>query len=302
MQDTIQTNSTGTNITSLKVLYAPLTPTTHYPGFQDFIETGIKLWNRFTLPPETTFLVYSYAEIAWAAQTITKILVDSGSDQNRAERTGNDLANAPYGSADCGGANAGMVSNTQAIGVFALCPRNEGTDPYYKGPLQVHEFTHQIQGAQFIGSRLNQQQVMPCWISEGLAHAGGLAAGTKSLQDYLEVRKRQASSPTLRAAREYVATLIKASDLTEEYLKKFYIESSSPNCLDLPSFSLGYSVGFLTTEALAAIGGMESTMLLYTRTANGETFADAFEKIYGITWSDAQSILAKVISKQFSRL
>jgi len=38
---------------------------------------------------------------------------------------------------------------------------------------------------------------------------------------------------------------------------------------------------------------------LYSRTANGEIFEDAFKKIYGISWANAQDILAKVIAKEF---
>jgi hypothetical protein len=192
-----------------------------------------------------------------------------------------------------------MITESQAIGVFGLCARNEGIDPYYNGPLQIHEFTHQIQGAQFIGSKLISQQIFPCWTSEGLAHAAGLSAGTNNLNAYLEVRKLQASHPVLNVAGGHSSTQIEASKVDYDFIKKFYMESSPPTCFTLSSYSLGYSVGFLTTEALASIGGIESTLLLYSRTANGETFEDAFKKIYGISWANAQVILAKVIAKEF---
>jgi len=83
-------------------------------------------------------------------------------------------------------------------------------------------------------------------------------------------------------------------------MKKFYEESSPPGCFQLPSYSLGYSVGFLTTEALASIGGIESTLLLYSRAAGGETFDEAFKNVYGLPWSSAKNVLAKVVSKEFS--
>ena len=299
-QDTLEANSSSTNAGSIRVKYAPLTAKTHYSGFEEYLQTGIKLWNRFTLPPQSTFLVYSYDEIPWAKKQIEKILIASGMDKNEAAARGKNLANAPYGGPECGGANAGMMSDKQAIGVFGLCPRNEGTDPYYEGPLQIHEFTHQLQGAQFIGTKLDSQQILPCWISEGLAHAGGLSAGTTSLSDYLEVRKRQAANPVLGVAGGHSSKQLKASKVDYDFMKKFYGESSPPGCFKLPSYSLGYSVGFLTTEALASIGGIESTLLLYSRAAGGETFEVAFKNIYGLPWSDAKKILAKVVSKQYS--
>ena len=299
-QDTMKANDSSTKTSSIKVIYAPLTPKTHYSGFEEHLGTGIKLWNRFILPPQSTFLVYSYDEIPWAKKQIEKILSASGMEENEAAARGKNLANAPYGGPECGGANAGMMSDKQAIGVFGLCPRNEGSDPYYLGPLQIHEFTHQLQGAQFIGTKLNSQQILPCWISEGLAHAGGLSAGTNTLSDYLEVRKRQASHPVLGVAGGHSSTQVDASSVDIDFMKKFYGESAPPGCFALPSYSLGYSVGFLTTEALASIGGIESTLLLFSRAAGGETFEEAFKNIYGLSWTKAKDILAKVISKQYS--
>ncbi len=298
-QDALKENGKGNLTISIKVIYAPKTANSHYVGFDDYLRTGIQLWNRFYLPPNSTFLVYSYDEIPWAQSTITKILADSGMSQSQARQAGTNLASAPYGNPDCGGANAGMLSDTQAIGVFGLCPRNEGTDPYYEGPLQIHEFTHQIQDSQFVGTKFNKQQILPCWISEGLAHAGGLSAGTKTLNAYLAVRKSQAAHPVLGVAGGGSGGQLDTSSIDYNFMKKFYSESAPPSCFGLPSYALGYSIGFLTTEALAAIGGIESPLLLYTRTASGETFEEAFKNIYGIDWLAAQNILAKVVVKEF---
>jgi len=301
-QEALKENSKSNVTTSIKVLYAPQTATSHYSGFEGYLQTGIQLWNRFFLPPEATFLVYSYEEIPWARETIKKVLTDSGMSEPQALATATNLAKAPYGNPDCGGANAGMITYTQAIGVFGLCARNEGTDPYYDGPLQIHEFTHLLQGSQFAATKLNNQQTLPCWISEGLAHAGGLSAGTKTLDAYLVVRKRQASQPRLGVAGGLAEGNLDFSSVNSNFMKKFYAESSPPGCFALPSYALGYSLGFLTTEALAAVGGIESTLLLYTRTANGETFEEAFKNIYGIEWIAAQDILAKVVAKEFALL
>ena len=159
--------------------------------------------------------------------------------ESQARQVGISLARAPYGVPTCGGANAGMISDTQAIGVFGLCPRNEGSDPYYEGPLQIHEFTHQLQGSQFAGTKLNYQESLPCWISEGLAHAAGLSAGTKTHSAYLIVRKSQASHPVLSVAGGVSGGQIDASSVDYNFMKKFYCESSPPGCFALPGYSLG---------------------------------------------------------------
>jgi hypothetical protein len=299
-QDTLKANNSASQKSTIKVIYAPLTANSHYAGFEDYLRTGIQLWSRFILPPHSTFLVYSFDEIPWAKSAITKVLVDSGMNSKSAAQEGENLSHAPYGGPECGGANAGMMSTTEAIGVFGLCARNEGTDPYYVGPLQIHEFTHQVQGAQYLPSFFKSQTILPCWISEGLAHAGGLSAGTKTLRDYLVVRQRAASHPVLNVAGGHSASEVDPSLVTVDFVKKFYNESAPPGCFQVPEYSLGYSLGLLTTEALSSIGGIESTMLLYSRTAKGETFEQAFKNIYGINWSEASTILSRVIPKEFS--
>lgn len=60
-----------------------------------------------------------------------------------------------------------------------------------------------------------------------------------------------------------------------------------------------YDVGYFAVEALAAIGGIESTMKLVEAMSNGESFEKNFERIYGVSWNEASTILAKVVSLQY---
>jgi hypothetical protein len=60
-----------------------------------------------------------------------------------------------------------------------------------------------------------------------------------------------------------------------------------------------YDIGYFTVEALAAIKGIESTMDLVVGIGNGLSFEDSFRKIYGISWSEAAPILAKVVSATY---
>ena len=54
-------------------------------------------------------------------------------------------------------------------------------------------------------------------------------------------------------------------------------------------------MGFLTVEALSAIGGSDSSMNLYKLMKNN-TFSEAFELTYGSPWDEAKHILASVVS------
>jgi hypothetical protein len=42
-------------------------------------------------------------------------------------------------------------------------------------------------------------------------------------------------------------------------------------------------------------------MDLVVNIGNGATFEDSFKKVYGISWSEAAPILAKVVSAEFTR-
>ena len=62
----------------------------------------------------------------------------------------------------------------------------------------------------------------------------------------------------------------------------------------------GHSVGYAATEALVAIGGPQSTMALISRTADGDTWAEAFEKVYGISWTEGATALGKILAAEYA--
>jgi hypothetical protein len=51
-------------------------------------------------------------------------------------------------------------------------------------------------------------------------------------------------------------------------------------------------------EIFAAIKGPTVQMDLFKEVANGKTFPEAFEKIFGMPWKDAAPIIARVIAKE----
>ena len=61
------------------------------------------------------------------------------------------------------------------------------------------------------------------------------------------------------------------------------------------NYALGMSLGFLTVEALSAIGGSDSSMNLY-KLMTSNTFREAFELTYGSPWDEAKHIIASVVS------
>ena len=67
-------------------------------------------------------------------------------------------------------------------------------------------------------------------------------------------------------------------------------------CVKNPDYVLGYSIGFLTVEAMNAMAGADSAMHMYAVMASGKDFEEAFELIYEISWNDAKSVFAEYVS------
>ena len=185
------------------------------------------------------------------------------------------------------------------------------------GGFIVHELTHSVQGAQFLTSKdaqpghtgvsvLHANNVMtnemPCWIIEGHANFAAYSATSSTLDDYLAIRNGEAAGRSDPSLKSYSA---------EEF--KTYLFGQIPGqCRPMgdqgragssaglqTAYNLGYGVGMLTVEALASIGGTESTMALFTLVAAGYSFPQSFEKVYGISWDAGSTVLSKVLEAEF---
>jgi hypothetical protein len=95
-----------------------------------------------------------------------------------------------------------------------------------------------------------------CWIHEGLPTAIGSAVAETSFASYMNFRKGlpYGWGPTT------------ITDYTQSSLRDYLFNQSAPTCYQNgPLYTLGYSVGTLTTEALIAIGGPQSVMAIFSK-------------------------------------
>jgi len=172
----------------------------------------------------------------------------------------------------------------------------------FQGPMtQVnHEAMHTYQSTQFIYTPFGKNQniladlmhdATPWWFSEGQANGIGIPTFVDNLPDYLRIRNDTVTrNPGSRST-------IPAS--TEAGMKAFLNgqEIAGPQNMN---WMLAYSVGFATVEALIAIGGPQSTLALYTLAAKGEDWQTAFKHVYGISWDEGSTVLAKVLAAEYS--
>ena len=138
-----------------------------------------------------------------------------------------------------------------------------------------------------------------CVFGEGQAHLAGLAVASDSLEEYLQIRKRQVRSHHVEGFNDYSAAAI-----LEEYYRDTDCQPGKS-----PEYDLGYTIGYLTVEALSAIAGPTSSMELNTRAAlygigevTGQEFNQMFQNVYGLSWDEAMPILAEVVSQTFKEL
>ena len=251
--------------------------------FQDnekYIQKGISFWQNFNLPEKYYAFFYNYGDLDWATSELTTTGFEGG------------MARAPCRDGICSGANSGIYQRPPHFGVGVFGINNaDSMDTYRYGPLHIHEVTHSVVASQWISNARNPQQsandASPCWLNEGIAHAAGISLGVETYEEYLDMRSAQVRVRHIQAP---------FNDYSASSVLNYYNKSIPGLCIKNPDYVLGYSIGYLTVEAMNAMSGADSAMHMYSVMATGEKFEEAFEIIYGISWNDAKPIFAEYVS------
>jgi hypothetical protein len=244
--------------------------------------TGI--FKNFSQPPKQTALYYNFNDLNWAKEYLTKFnnpfqTNDTYSDQ-AAEHCPNEL--------QCRGAFGNYAEGTGLIINSVALPDGQWINYFQTSGVQyIHEFTHTVQKAQFLEANSKSHSGYPFWFSEGQPQVAGFTGANKTLDEYNEMRLKWMDVPA-RGLGGY----------SPEDISRFYkLTTNYPQ--DSNVKNLVYYIGYITVEALTALKGIDSTMSLVKAVAAGDTYEQAFKKIYGVEWSYAEPILAQVVSKQF---
>ena len=253
---------------------------------EKFIQKGISFWQNFKLPEKYYGFFYNYRDLEWATSELTTTGFEGG------------MAKAPCRDGICSGANSGIYQKPPhfGVGVFGVHGA-DSIDSYRFGPLHIHEITHSVVASQWIGNARNPQQsandATPCWLNEGIAHAAGISLGVDTYDEYLDMRLLQVTSRHIQAP---------FNDYSAPTVLEYYNKSIPGLCIKNPDYVLGYSIGYLTVEAMNAMSGADSAMHMYSVMASGIDFEQAFEIIYDITWNDAKPIFAEYVSTVITKL
>jgi len=293
------------------------------PRIQQILAREQQLWNGFTQPSFYAMYIYNAADEPVTEQKFTADFMAKGYNYKSAEylngpiraMAGNCSQQLSPGKftgplTECRGANSGGYVDSSDSFLHLGQSANSANDPNTSdGVVIAHEYNHSVQGGQWINNPLCRdpsgagersvcnrnsmanQGFSACWIFEGLPTAVGSAVAETSFASYMNFRKGlpYGWGPTT------------ITDYTQSSLRDYLFNQSAPTCYQNgPLYLLGYSVGTLTTEALIAIGGPQSVMAIFSKGSEGEDFATAFQSVYGISWSDASTILSKVLAAEYA--
>ena len=257
--------------------------------FQDnekYIQKGISFWQNFNLPEKYYGFFYNYGDLDWATSELTTTGFEGG------------MARAPCRDGICSGANSGIYQRPPhfGVGVFGI-HSGDSVDNYRYGPLHIHEVTHSVVASQWIGNARNPQQsandATPCWLNEGIAHAAGISLGVETYEEYLDMRSSQVRARHIQ---------VPFNDYSASTVLDYYNKSIPGDCIKNPDYVLGYSIGYLTVEAMNAMSGADSAMHVYSVMGSGKDFEEACEMIYELSWNDAKPIFAEYVSMVITNL
>ncbi len=185
----------------------------------------------------------------------------------------------------CNGGNAYIDSNLVAFNFVASSPTNRSIAMKNKGETIAHEYFHAIQllPNYDVMYRGNEPKWSPDWIREGTAEWFATNVLSEDF-DFLVNYQRNNSEIDLYR-----------SKLSAEAIGKILTVNNGQS----DNGFYQYNVGAKVAEALVVLKGVDSILEFDRLGAQGQTFENAFQTIYGISWAEAKPILVEAISKYY---
>jgi hypothetical protein len=165
-------------------------------------------------------------------------------------------------------------------------------DNHLSGTLDAHEYLHAIQQNQ-----MNRPTVWPetsdwpsSWYREGQAtFAQNATIYYQSFELYLRNRKSISTE------------LYRDSTFNSQWIQEFFVVNQPPTWFNKYQSWRQYDMGAMLVEVLTALKGPGSTMEIWKLMGTGQTFNQAFEKVYGISFDKALPIISKAIALQLGK-
>ena len=157
-----------------------------------------------------------------------------------------------------------------------------------QGTLESHEYFHNVQQALLAEAGTGR---VPRWLVEGGATwASAAAVFYTDFNKYSSERNRNSNDTLFRFKPD--------ADWLEKFLDPNYKTGWENWTDDKYEHWNVYDIGSLTSEILVSMYGTDTYMNLYKSVGAGKPYAQTFEELYGISWSQAAKLIAQAIVAQ----
>jgi len=290
----IQIKNSSSSLGNVKILVGPNTVMDD-PNTLDSLTLLSKLYSNIAQVKNLTIIKFGKSDIAWAQQQYDLL------HPNNYQPSG--AQNQCSGPNGCDGGNAGINQNGDGVillgqgGSYIGQPIVDGGTRASNGQVAAHEYTHTVQmiNAPCQGGCYGD---LPQWFLEGSAEWSATAARFNgNLDQFLTFRNSDLEG-------QYSQSSMYTPEWVTTYL--------NPNPLFIPNQDNWaywgkydrwdtYAIGMMATEILVDINGPDSIMKLYKDVGAGQSFAQAFQSEFGISWADACPIIGKAISTEIQK-
>lgn len=281
-------NSAQSQLKSVTVFTGPNTKPKYTTPEAAYILIS-RAFSGYKTPGKVYTIQYSIDDLAWAEEK-AKSLIDAASYKIMNENEGGRLVDSNCKS-DCFGSKQ-VTSPTGVAFIFQGIPKGVNGDPmavarWELGHTDAHEFFHAMQRTNSAPPGTPIKEWPTGWIVEGGATvAGHIVMTHDSFERYSYWRNIDSLSLYRSKATIDMAFIEKFLDL-----KKYpdYWRGVDPY--------YSYNLGSRVMEVLVALKGPGVLLELHKQTvANG--FEKGFATVFGISWSEASPVIAKVVFDQ----
>ena len=185
----------------------------------------------------------------------------------------------------------GMFTDEQGNGLLVVTTEVLD-DNHLSGTLDAHEYLHAIQQNQMGRPTVWPEESgwPPSWYREGQAtFAQNASIYYQSFDLYLKNKKSISNE------------LYRDSTFTSDWIQEFFVVNQPSSWFNKYPSWRQYDLGAMLIEVLTALKGPGSTMEIWKLMGTGQTFNQAFEKVYGTSFDKALPVMSKAIALQLGK-
>ena len=276
-----------------------------YPDLRSAMDSISRAFPTASEVNQTKIFLYNYSDLEWAKQTYQKEIENE---------TGNfKLFNSKSIEENCDKlrqvcwAMGFTDSNLEGIILLGILEegsqikQNQTFDEYARSNLGftlAHEYFHTIQRKLLGDSWFEMSYTPPSWFIEGSATFAETAAmNPNSWDGYMHYRTVY-SKFVLSNCKYHSEWCVEVNeDKLNDFMQLKHYESNWNN-FPVP---YKYEVSARIIEVLVALKGPESIVELMQKMGQRLTFDQAFELVYGLSYSEAIPIISKIVAQDLSK-